>query len=119
MQTSIVQMQKGKKMDDLISRRDVIALAKDVVLENGCLHRCIDATQIWELPSAQKTGKWNNHEVAMILADLFGDTCACNFCGIDEWLPQECELIDSCPNTIGVACWEQFLTHRYKRKNNE
>lgn len=49
------------------------------------------------------------HEVAEILADLFGDSCACNFNGIDEWLPEKCELLESCPNTVGVACWEQYL----------
>lgn len=32
-------------MDDLISRQKVLALAKDVILEGGCKHRCIDATQ--------------------------------------------------------------------------
>lgn len=39
-------------MDDLISRQDVLALAKDVTLQNGCKHRCIDATMIHELPPA-------------------------------------------------------------------
>lgn len=41
-------------MSDLISRQDVLELAKDVTLKNGCKHRCIDATQIYELPSAQQ-----------------------------------------------------------------
>ena len=56
--------------------------------------------------------KWNNHQVACLLADIFGDTCACNYNGNDEWLPFKCELLDACPNTVGVACWEQYLTHR-------
>ena len=38
---------------DTISRQDVLALAKDVTLQNGCKHRCIDATMIHELPPAQ------------------------------------------------------------------
>ena len=38
---------------DMINRQDVLALAKDVILINGAKHRCIDATQIHELPSAQ------------------------------------------------------------------
>lgn len=59
--------------------------------------------------------KWNNHTVACLLADLFDDACACNYCGIDEWLPEKCEVIDACPNPVGVACWEQFLTHRKER----
>ena len=62
------------------------------------------------MPSAQL--EWNNHTVACLLAELFNDTCACNFSGIDEWLPSKCELLDSCPHPVGVACWEQFLKHR-------
>ena len=54
---------------------------------------------------------YNAHEVAEIIADLFGDSCACNFNGIDEWLPFKCELQDACPNPAGVACWEQYLKH--------
>ena len=56
--------------------------------------------------------EWNNHTVACLLAELFDDTCACNYNGIDEWLPGKCELLDSCPNPVGVACWEQFLKHK-------
>lgn len=55
---------------------------------------------------------YNTHEVACILAEFTGDNCACNFNGIDEWLPEKCELLDACPNTVGVACWEQYLKHR-------
>ena len=60
-----------------------------------------------------ENGLYTAHEVAEIIADLFGDTCACNFNGIDEWLPFKCELVDSCPNTYGVACWEQYLKYRH------
>ena len=52
------------------------------------------------------------HEVACILAEAFGDDCACNFNGNDEWLPEKCEVIDSCPEPVGVACWEQYLKWR-------
>lgn len=52
------------------------------------------------------------HEVAVIIANLLGDDCACNFNSIDEWLPFKCELQDACPNPAGVACWEQYLKHR-------
>lgn len=63
--------------------------------------------------------EWNNHTVACLLAELFGDSCACNCNGIDEWLPEKCELLDSCPNPVGVACWEQFLKHRAERRTDE
>lgn len=66
------------------------------------------------LPSAQP--EWNNHTVACLLAELFDDTCACNYNGIDEWLPEKCELLDSCPHPAGVACWEQFLKHKAERR---
>lgn len=59
---------------------------------------------------------WDNHEVACILAELFGDACACNYNSIDEWLPLVCDFKDICPNTVGVACWEQFLTHYGERR---
>ena len=55
---------------------------------------------------------YNAHEVAVIIANLFGDDCACNFNSIDEWLPFRCELQDACPNPAGVACWEQYLKFR-------
>ena len=58
---------------------------------------------------------WNNHEVACLLAEMFGDGCACNFNGIDEWLPMKCDFAETaCPHPVGVACWEQFLKHREK-----
>lgn len=59
---------------------------------------------------------YTRHEVAEIIAELFGDTCACNFNGIDEWLPEKCELLSACPNPVGVACWEQYLKYRNEVK---
>ena len=58
---------------------------------------------------------YNAHEVAEILAEAFGDPCACNFNGNDEWLPYKCELQSACPNPAGVACWEQYLKYRYEK----
>lgn len=69
------------------------------------------------IPTEQepKTG-WNNHQIACMLADLFGDACACNYNGIDEWLSELCDFKDTCcPNPVGVACWEQFLKHTKSR----
>ena len=64
-----------------------------------------------------KNGLYTANEVAEIIADLFGDTCACNFNGIDELLPFKCELLDACPDPGGVACWEQYL--KYKDRKEE
>ena len=67
------------------------------------------------LEQEQKTG-WNNHQIACMLADLFGDACACNYNGIDEWLGELCDFKDTCcPNPVGVACWEQFLKYSQSR----
>lgn len=58
----------------------------------------------------------NNHEVANIIADLFGDDCACNFGNIDEWLPHYCDFSGTCcPEPCGVACWEQYLKYLDKK----
>lgn len=59
---------------------------------------------------------YNIHEAACILADAFGDDCACNFNGNDEWLPFHCDFAETCcPEPVGVACWEQYLKHLNKR----
>ena len=62
-----------------------------------------------ELERVKKKNKYSAHDVALILLDAFGDSCACNFNGNDEWLPEKCELLDTCPDVVGVACWEQYL----------
>lgn len=103
-------------MNDLIERQAAIKVASKECFElRGVFGRIEDGLN--ELPSAQP--EWNNHTVACLLAELFGDTCACNYNDIDEWLPEKCELLDSCPNPVGVACWEQFLKHKAERKENE
>lgn len=69
--------------------------------------------ELVELMHAEKDGKlYTSHDVAVILASAIGDDCACNINSNDEWLPQVCELQEACPNTDGVACWEQYIKHR-------
>ena len=75
-----------------------------------------EVLQIIDKYAEQEPRLWNNHQVACLLADMFGDNCACNYNGIDEWLPKLCDFKDNCcPNPIGVACWEQFLKHSRAR----
>lgn len=74
----------------------------------------VDQIEYWM--DANTVDAYTAHEVAEIIADLFGDTCACNFNRIDEWLPEKCELLDACPDTVGVACWEQYLKYRRSAK---
>ena len=64
-----------------------------------------------------KDGLYTRHEVACIIAELFGGTCACDYSGNDEWLPQYCDFAGTvCPHPSGVACWEQYLMHKDKRE---
>ena len=125
---------KDRRMSDLISRQAAIEAVKKNTFrltfaeEQNCGgHVAWSAEAVYsdvmegvllELPSAQPQTEWNNHTVACLLAELFGDACACNYNGIDEWLPEKCEVIDACPNPVGVACWEQFLTHRAERRTD-
>ena len=99
-------------MDDMISRQAAI----DEIMAAGKIGKLSCCDILRRLPSAQS--EWNNHTVACLLAEMFGDDCACNFNGIDEWLPEKCEVIDSCPHPVGVACWEQFLKHVSERRTN-
>ena len=72
-----------------------------------------------EMEANMKDGLYTAHEVAVILEDAFGDDCACNFNGNDEWLPYLCELQDACPHPCGVACWEQYLKYRHCKNEME
>ena len=95
-------------------------LVANVTFDEDKLHEIVQREVIDKINSGELVlkeerpqGKWNNHTVACLLAELFGDTCACNFCGIDEWLPKKCDFANKeCPDVVGVACWEQFLKHR-------
>jgi hypothetical protein len=105
---------------DCISRQAAIgALCSEC--QGGCVpckyYPCNEVKAINTLPSEQP--EWNNHTVACLLAELFDDTCACNYNDIDEWLPEKCEVSDACPNPVGVACWEQYLKHRPERRTDE
>lgn len=89
---------------------------------NGRIDRSKVAEIINKMPeiTIQAKGKWNNHKVAYLLAELFDDVCACNHNGIDEWLPKKCDFAEKeCPNVVGVACWEQFLKHRADMRGEE
>ena len=103
---------KQEPCEDCISRQAAIdAVSRGCLELRGIFAEC--EKNLNELPSAQP--EWDNHTVACLLAELFDDTCACNYNGIDEWLPEKCEVIDACPNPVGVACWEQYLKHRVER----
>lgn len=101
--------------DDSISRQAAIDAIRSYYDEFDTSDKSIEE-RIEALSPVQP--EWNNHTVACLLAELFGDTCACNYNDIDKWLPEKCELLDSCPNPVGVACWEQFLKHKAERRTD-
>lgn len=109
----------GVGMSDLIRREDATKAVYDLCDKLADETLFIDAVidTLENLPSAEseRTGMMTTHEVACLLAELFDDPCACNYNGIDEWLPEKCELQDACPHPVGVACWEQFLKWRGER----
>ena len=97
-------------MGDLISRQDAIRLAEQGQIQGFEWQ----FKKLCELPSAEpERKKWTTEEVAEILFNAFGDDCACNFFGIDEWLPERCkytEIADECPEPKEKhGCWMQFL----------
>ena len=51
--------------------------------ENG--YDCVELGKLRvELEQMKKKNKYSAHDVALILSDVFGDLCACNFNGNDE-----------------------------------
>lgn len=63
------------------------------------------------LKADRQRGEWATDEVAELLANIFGDECACNWNGNDEWLPEVCKYAETtCPSPKEVnGCWKQFL----------
>lgn len=60
-------------------------------------------------------------EVAEILFEQFGDGCACNYNGNDEWLPNVCDAEECClgNGTDELFCWKQLLKHYSERKSKK
>ena len=92
---------------------------KNMMILNGTSFDGYKPTLKNEMEANMENGLYTAHEVAVILADAFGDDCACNFNGNDEWLPYLCELQEACPHPCGVACWEQYLKYRHCKNEME
>ena len=52
-------------------------------------------------------------KVAEMLRLSFGDDCACNFNGNDEWMWEKCKYAESdCPYPKDeLGCWKEFVKH--------
>lgn len=94
---------------------------EEQIYTNGAeLISVLRVQQMIEHYFSDKNGWISVKEVANIIADLFGDNCACNNNGIDEWLPKYCEYRDTdCPYPTGASCWEQYLKHLDKKPKEE
>lgn len=70
---------------------------------------CYEYNAIMKVPSAQQGLSFE--KIAALLANMFGDECACNFNDIDEWLPMSCKYSETaCPHPDEPhGCWLQFL----------
>ena len=57
--------------------------------------------------------------VAKMFFDFTGDTCACNYSPLDEWLWEWCEILDECPYPKDeLGCWKQFVKHYAGREKD-
>ena len=47
--------------------------------------------------------------------------CKTKWCNGDGgfWCNEDCKLLQVRPNTVGVSCWEQYLTHKDKREERD
>lgn len=52
-------------------------------------------------------------KVAKMLFLSFGDSCACNFNGNDEWMWEKCKYAETeCPFPKDeLGCWKEFVKH--------
>ncbi len=61
-------------------------------------------------------------QVAKLLYEAFGDECACNFNGNDEWLPMVCRFCESgyCPDPSDkLDCWREFIRQHDKKPKED
>lgn len=79
---------------------------------------CIRDEVIKNLPAADVV---EVDKVAEMLQFMFGDECACNYGGIDEWLPWTCKYAETeCPEPKEkFACWKEFIKAFMKRMNTD
>lgn len=87
-----------------VDKEYLIDLIQEAVYDGEACAKLIDLVD-------RPTGEWTTEQVAEMLANLFGDECACNLSGIDEWLPLACKYADTqCPDPKEKhGCWMQFL----------
>lgn len=128
------ELSSTRKALDTISRQAAIDALKNVLvseeleyaipvleeLPSADIDLSVYSDRLWrnayeqgkaDAEAERKKGMWTTEQVAEMLANLFGDECACNCNGIDEWLPSACKYADTqCPDPKEKhGCWMQFL----------
>lgn len=96
-------------MNNAINRTELFNKLSRVPLSQYAVD---ERTQIYTIINEMETETvFTLGEVAEILATAFGDECACNFNGNDEWLPQVCKYSETtCPDpAMPHGCWRQYL----------
>lgn len=100
------------KTEDEILRNHLNGLSKDTLIDLLMQIKFERDLMTDMCNKLSKESRFNNHEVACIIASLLGDKCACDYDGNDRWLPDYCDFANTCcPNPGGVACWEQYLKY--------
>lgn len=84
-----------KAEGDLISRKAVLNLAKDLTFEGGCKHRCIDATEIELLPTYSAERETLHDSINAVLEDIKAEI------ELAKWCDKETRLVKNC-NASGL-----------------
>lgn len=113
-------------MSDLIKRSDLLRILKnnepmnwrdtdEEITERACWHWFNKIVEEADAVDAVEVDK-----VAQMFFDFTGDDCPCNYVGVDEWLPEVCELQKECPRPAdGLGCWKQFVKHYGERREEK
>ena len=93
---------------------DADSLLNEVEYDNN-FRLIIPADKVKNAPTITLPNEWMTlTTVAEILAEQFGDECACNFNSNDEWLSMVCHYKDVCPDPPEhLGCWMEFLRNKY------
>lgn len=95
--------------NDLIRRSDVFNQSVRWEEINGIGFVTVAEDDIKAIPAVDAV---EVETVCDMFMHVMRDECPCNYCGVDEWLPEACELIDECPNPSDkMGCWKQFIKH--------
>jgi hypothetical protein len=106
-------------MDDLIRRSDALAFQNEVEpifckspITGDVFSASKDGDLVAYFDSIPAVDAVEVETVCDMFMHVMRDECPCNYCGVDEWLPEACELIDECPNPSDkMGCWKQFIKH--------